>query len=119
MTTKESQDKALNELGPRYLNSTDKYTRVSKAGHRKGDNAPKGVIELRGNPIELLEKQKKKDDIESGKIFDLKKFTHKILKEEEEFIQEEKSRLQELLQSVNSKLQNCEDAWDKFELEEK
>lgn len=46
----------MNELGPRFLNSKDKYTIVTRTGNRKGDNAPTGRIEIKGNPVLLLEK---------------------------------------------------------------
>lgn len=55
LTTKEARDKAIDELGPRYLNTIHKYTIVKRTGNRKGDNAPTGRIELKENPMLLLE----------------------------------------------------------------
>ena len=42
----EQVKKLFDVLGPRYLERNGGYTRVLKAGHRYGDNAPMAVIEL-------------------------------------------------------------------------
>ncbi len=38
--------KLFDELGPRYRERPGGYTRILRAGHRKGDSAPLAVIEL-------------------------------------------------------------------------
>lgn len=39
------------EIGPRYVNRPGGYTRITKIGARKGDNAPLAVIELVEEPM--------------------------------------------------------------------
>jgi large subunit ribosomal protein L17 len=46
MRDEEQVKKLFDVLGPRYKERNGGYTRVLKAGHRFGDNAPMAVIEL-------------------------------------------------------------------------
>lgn len=44
--------KVFDELGPRYRQRPGGYTRIMKAGHRQGDNAPLVLMELVDRPSE-------------------------------------------------------------------
>ncbi len=44
--------KLFDELGPRYAERHGGYTRVLKAGYRRGDNAPMAVVELVDRNVE-------------------------------------------------------------------
>jgi len=44
--------KLFDEIGPRYADRHGGYTRVLKAGFRKGDNAPMAVVELVDRNVE-------------------------------------------------------------------
>jgi len=44
--------KLFDELGPRYAERNGGYTRVLKAGYRRGDNAPMAVVELVDRNVE-------------------------------------------------------------------
>lgn len=44
--------KLFDELGPRYADRHGGYTRVLKAGFRRGDNAPMAVVELVDRNVE-------------------------------------------------------------------
>ena len=44
--SKDSVGKLFTELGPFYTERPGGYTRVIKAGYRKGDNAPMAIIQL-------------------------------------------------------------------------
>lgn len=43
----------LNEMAKRYADRAGGYTRVHLMGHRKGDNAPRAVLELVDNPTDV------------------------------------------------------------------
>lgn len=44
--------KLFNVLAPRYANRDGGYTRVLKYGYRKGDNAPRALMELVDRPVD-------------------------------------------------------------------
>lgn len=48
----EQVKKLFDELGPRYAERQGGYTRVLKAGFRRGDNAPLAVVELVDRNVE-------------------------------------------------------------------
>ena len=52
VTDKEAVHKLFTEIAPKYSERAGGYTRVIKAGFRKGDSAPMAVIELVGEAEE-------------------------------------------------------------------
>ena len=63
LQNKSSVNKVFGELSKRYNNRKGGYSRVIKAGFRKGDDAPMAVIELVDRNVEAkkVDKPKKKD----------------------------------------------------------
>ena len=81
LQNKSSVNKVFGELSKRYNNRKGGYSRVIKAGFRKGDDAPMAVIELVDRNVEAkkVDKPKKKTDKSSEKTND-KKITEPIKK---------------------------------------
>jgi large subunit ribosomal protein L17 len=49
ITDKEAVHKLFTEIGPKYAERPGGYTRITKAGFRKGDSAPLAILELVGD----------------------------------------------------------------------
>lgn len=54
--------KLFKEIGPRYASRAGGYTRVIKAGYRRGDSAPMAVCELVGTTRPVKVKKAKKEE---------------------------------------------------------
>ncbi|MYD46040.1 MAG: 50S ribosomal protein L17 [Gammaproteobacteria bacterium] len=55
LRSKAAVGKLFTELGPRYLERPGGFTRIAKAGFRKGDSAPVCFIEFVDRPLEEIE----------------------------------------------------------------
>jgi large subunit ribosomal protein L17 len=96
---KDSVDKVINELLPRYENKPGNYTVVKHHGYRGGDCAKMSSIEYHNNNYYLFEKDAAKDLLAEK----TPSFTVKLLREEASFFQHALENLKTSSDAENKK----------------
>ena len=96
---RDTVDKVINELLPRYENKPGNYTIVRHHGYRKGDCAKLSIVEYHGNQSYLFELDNKQSLLKNK----LPEFTIKILREEASFFKEAIEKVKESPDSQDKK----------------
>jgi hypothetical protein len=95
------------ELVPRFENYQAGFTRIKYLGLRKGDRARMCYIEFIGNPIEIFEKNEIQAEKERLGIQSFWSWEHKLLRQEQEYFQNQihslEAQIQDELDKVLSK----------------
>lgn len=89
-------NKVMTDLLPRYKDKWGNYTRVKRDGWRRGDGSDMSIIEYRGNPYELYEKETDREKI----ITKLPDFEFKLLNQELALYESRLLLVQQTLQQV-------------------
>lgn len=94
--SKSAVDKVMTDLLPRYKDKWGNYTRVRRDGWRRGDGSDMSIIEYRGNPYELYEKETDREKT----IAKLPDFEFKLLGQELALYESRLGMVQQTLQQL-------------------